>query len=116
MLSLPPLPAPLDQGQAHRLPARHLRAGHHRYGLRHLRHVAYRRQGPNHRILLRTESECSGDAAVREKLSAVQQPELIAKGLEQAFHLMWQRWCDDLPPISLDVSDIQMNTVLVLES
>jgi len=52
----------------------------------------------------------------RFKLSAVQKPELIAKGLEQAFHLMWQRWCDDLPPISLDVSDIQMNTVLVLKS
>jgi len=50
----------------------------------------------------------------RFKLSALQQPELIAKGLEQAFHLMWQRWCDDLSPISLDVSDTQISTSIVV--
>ena len=47
----------------------------------------------------------------RFRLSAKGQPELIAKGLEQAFHLMWQRWCDDLPPIMLDVTDTQISTV-----
>ncbi|MEY3787792.1 MAG: hypothetical protein RIQ94_296 [Pseudomonadota bacterium] len=56
------------------------------------------------------------DLRSRFKLSSAQQPELIAKGLEQAFRLMWQRWCDDLPPISLDVSDTQMNTAVALES
>jgi predicted O-linked N-acetylglucosamine transferase (SPINDLY family) len=46
----------------------------------------------------------------RFSLSAIGQPELIAKGLERALRLMWQRWCDDLPPISLDVSDTQLST------
>jgi len=45
----------------------------------------------------------------RFKLSPAQQPELIAKGVERALRLMWQRWCKDLPPISLDVSDTQIN-------
>jgi predicted O-linked N-acetylglucosamine transferase (SPINDLY family) len=44
-------------------------------------------------------------------LSAVQQPELIAKGVERALRIMWQCWCDDLPPISFDVSDTQLSIV-----
>ena len=44
----------------------------------------------------------------RFSLSAFGQPELIAKGLEHAFRMMWQRWCDDLPPISLDVTDTML--------
>ena len=46
----------------------------------------------------------------RFSLSAIGQPELIAKGLEHAFRLMWKRWCDDLPPIMLDVTDTQIST------
>ncbi len=40
----------------------------------------------------------------RFELSAYHQPELIAKSLEQALRIMWQRWCDDLPSIDLDIS------------
>jgi predicted O-linked N-acetylglucosamine transferase (SPINDLY family) len=46
---------------------------------------------------------------IRFELSAFQRPELIAKGLDRVLRLMWQRWCKDLPPISLDVSDTQIN-------
>ena len=40
----------------------------------------------------------------RFKQSPRGQPELIANGLEQLFRLMWQRWCEDLAPIDLDMS------------
>jgi len=43
---------------------------------------------------------------LRFKQSPRGQPELIANGLEQVFRLMWQRWCDDLPPIDLDMSHL----------
>ena len=46
----------------------------------------------------------------RFKLSAIQQPELIAKGLEHSFRLMWKRWCEDLSPMMLDVTDTQIST------
>jgi predicted O-linked N-acetylglucosamine transferase (SPINDLY family) len=46
----------------------------------------------------------------RFSLSAYGQPELIAKSLEYAFRLMWQRWCDDLPPMMIDVTDTQIST------
>ncbi len=44
--------------------------------------------------------------------SALGQPVLIAEGLERAFRIMWQRWCQDLPPVQLDVSPYQMNLEL----
>jgi protein O-GlcNAc transferase len=46
----------------------------------------------------------------RYRLSVTQQPELIAKGLEHSFRLMWKRWCEDLSPMMLDVTDTQIST------
>jgi len=51
----------------------------------------------------------------RFKQSPIQQPELIAKNVEHAFRYMWQRWCDDLPPISFDVSDTQISPEVGVE-
>ena len=56
-------------------------------------------------------TQLRSELRLRFSLSALQQPELIAKGVERALRIMWQRWCDDLPPISLDVSDTQLSTV-----
>ena len=50
-------------------------------------------------------AQIRSELRTRFSLSAFGQPETIARGLEHAFRLMWQRWCDDLPPISLDVTD-----------
>ena len=36
--------------------------------------------------------------------SALGQPELIAAGLERALHIMWQRWCENLPAESFEVT------------
>ncbi len=46
-------------------------------------------------------------SGLRERFSesAMGQPELIARGLERALRMMWQRWCDGLPPAQLDLSD-----------
>lgn len=41
--------------------------------------------------------------------SAMSQPALIAEGLQRALGTMWQRWCDDLSPVALDMSENQMN-------
>jgi predicted O-linked N-acetylglucosamine transferase (SPINDLY family) len=41
--------------------------------------------------------------------SAMGQPALVAAGLERALRIMWQRWCEGLPPVAIDVSDRQMN-------
>jgi len=48
---------------------------------------------------------------LRERFSksAVGQPALITAGLERALRIMWQCWCDDLPPAVLDVSGTQIN-------
>lgn len=35
---------------------------------------------------------------------AMGQPQLIAAGLEEAFRVMWQRWCDGLPPTPFEAS------------
>ena len=40
--------------------------------------------------------------------SAMGQPALVAAGLERALRIMWQRWCEGLPPVAIDVSDNQM--------
>jgi len=45
----------------------------------------------------------------RFALSAMGQPALIAAGLEHALRIMWQRWCEDLPTVAIDVSDKQSN-------
>lgn len=37
--------------------------------------------------------------------SPLRRPELIAGGLERALRIMWQRWCNGLPPAAIDVSD-----------
>ena len=54
-------------------------------------------------------SQIRMELPTRFRLSAFQKPELIAKGLEQAIRMMWQRWCDNLPPKMIDVSDIQIH-------
>ena len=41
---------------------------------------------------------------LRFKQSPRGQPQIIANGLEQILRFMWQRWCDDLPSIDLDIS------------
>jgi len=43
----------------------------------------------------------------RFEQSALSQPALIAESLERVLRIMWQRWCEHLPPIDLDVSDGQ---------
>jgi predicted O-linked N-acetylglucosamine transferase (SPINDLY family) len=45
-------------------------------------------------------------AGLRERFtkSAVGQPDVIAAGLERALRIMWQRWCDDLPAESFEVT------------
>jgi len=50
-------------------------------------------------------------AGLRERFahSAMGQPALIAAGLERALRIMWQRWCEGLPPAVIDVSDHQTN-------
>ena len=47
---------------------------------------------------------------MRFEQSAKRRPELIAKRLSYAFRLMWQRWCDNLPPMTIDVTDTQIST------
>jgi len=44
-------------------------------------------------------------AGLRERFakSAIGQPVLVAEGLEQAFRIMWQRWCNGLPAEPFDV-------------
>jgi protein O-GlcNAc transferase len=37
--------------------------------------------------------------------SAMGQPALIAAGLERALRIMWQRWCEGLPPAAIDASE-----------
>lgn len=41
------------------------------------------------------------------------QPELIAQGMERAFRIMWQRWCNDLAPISFasDAPMLEMQSI-----
>ena len=39
--------------------------------------------------------------------SAMGQPALVAAGLERALRVMWQRWCEGLPPVAIDVSENQ---------
>ncbi len=66
-----------------------------------------------------TGQSCVGNLAalsairsgLRERLatSAIGRPALIADGLERAFRIMWQRWCEGLPPLVIDVSDHEMN-------
>jgi protein O-GlcNAc transferase len=36
--------------------------------------------------------------------SPLGQPALVAKGLERALRMMWERWCAELPAQSLDVA------------
>jgi predicted O-linked N-acetylglucosamine transferase (SPINDLY family) len=45
-------------------------------------------------------------AGVRERVltSPLGQPALVAKGLERALRMMWERWCAELPAQSLDTS------------
>ena len=50
-------------------------------------------------LLARIRSE----ARERLRQSAMGQPELIANSLERALRIMWQRWCDDLPPAAFTV-------------
>ncbi|MEO8102759.1 MAG: tetratricopeptide repeat protein [Betaproteobacteria bacterium] len=45
----------------------------------------------------------------RLKRSAMGQPVLVAEGLQRALRIMWRRWCDDLPPVAVDVGDHQMD-------
>ncbi len=40
----------------------------------------------------------------RFNASAMGQPELIAKGVEQALRIMWKNWCEGRPPASFEVS------------
>ena len=46
-------------------------------------------------------------AGLRERMakSAMGQPALIAAGLNHAFRVMWQRWCNGLPAESFDVTE-----------
>jgi predicted O-linked N-acetylglucosamine transferase (SPINDLY family) len=37
--------------------------------------------------------------------SAMNQPALIAAGLQRALRIMWQRWCEGLPPALIDASN-----------
>ena len=48
-------------------------------------------------------------AGMRQRFtkSAMGQPALVAEGLHRALRLMWHRWCDDLPPVAIDVGDTQ---------
>ena len=55
-------------------------------------------------------AQIRGELRTRFSLSAFGQPEIIAKGSVHAFRFMWQRWCDDLPPISFDVSNVQIDS------
>jgi|GEM_PF-2265296 protein O-GlcNAc transferase len=48
---------------------------------------------------------------LRFKQSPRSQPEIIATGLEQILRLMWQRWCEGLPPLDLDITHIQSLTI-----
>ena len=45
-------------------------------------------------------------AGMRERVltSPLGQPALVAKGLERALRMMWERWCAELPAQSLDVA------------
>jgi len=45
-------------------------------------------------------------ATLRERFSssAAGRPELIAAGLAHALRMMWRRWCEELPPVSLQIS------------
>jgi predicted O-linked N-acetylglucosamine transferase (SPINDLY family) len=45
-------------------------------------------------------------AGMRDRLlsSSLRQPETVAKGLEAAFRMMWQRWCKGLPAESFEVT------------
>jgi len=52
-------------------------------------------------------AEIRSGLRARFERSAMRQPELIAGALQHAFRLMWQRWCDGLPPVALDVIDAQ---------
>ena len=41
--------------------------------------------------------------------SAIGQPALIAEGLQRALRIMWERWCEGLPPVSIDAHARQVN-------
>ncbi|MFM0067589.1 tetratricopeptide repeat protein [Paraburkholderia aspalathi] len=42
--------------------------------------------------------------------SAVFQPEVVAASLSRAFHVMWQRWRDGLPPAAFSVDETQVES------
>ncbi|MBX9900263.1 MAG: tetratricopeptide repeat protein [Burkholderiaceae bacterium] len=44
--------------------------------------------------------------SLRKRLqdSTISNPSLIAESLNKAFHQIWARWCDDLPPIAFTVA------------
>lgn len=44
--------------------------------------------------------------------SALGQPALIAESLERALRIMWRRWCEHLPPVTLDVSGNQTSRTM----
>jgi predicted O-linked N-acetylglucosamine transferase (SPINDLY family) len=45
-------------------------------------------------------------AGMRERCthSAVFRPEVIANALSRALRIMWRRWCEEMPPASLDAT------------
>jgi predicted O-linked N-acetylglucosamine transferase (SPINDLY family) len=55
-------------------------------------------------------SDISALAALRTGLrercmaSAAFRPEVVAAGLSRALRIMWQRWCDDQPPVAFEVT------------
>lgn len=44
----------------------------------------------------------------RFKRSSFFQPELIAQSMAQAFRQMWTSWCQQLPPVPIDVTDVKL--------
>lgn len=55
-------------------------------------------------------SDIAALAAIRSGLrerctaSAAFRPEVVAAGLSRALRIMWQRWCDDQPPVAFEVT------------
>ena len=52
------------------------------------------------------------DLRGRFEQSALGQPALIAECLERALRIMWQRWCEHLPPVVFDVGEKQTNCAM----
>ena len=53
-----------------------------------------------------------GELRERLRQSAMGRPELVAAGMAHALRRMWQRWCEQLPPASFEVSTPEALTEL----